>query len=108
MAVMAFEGERREPVLGGHVFGAAGPYEKVVGILRFAVDPERPVHRTITDLGVAPRNAAGRIEFWADAYVLKPIEGARGNRRLLLDVPNRGRKISLGMFNGTPGVPEPV
>src|SRR5262245_22793971 len=108
MAVTAFEVERREPVLGGHAFGKVGPYEKVVGVLRFAVDPERPAHRAITDLGAAPRSAAGRVEFWADAYVLKPIEGARGNRRLLLDVPNRGRKIALGMFNGTAGVPEPV
>src|SRR5512146_1550076 len=101
MAVMAFEVERRETVLGGQPFGRVGPYEKIVGILRFAVDPERPAHRAITDLGTAPLNAAGKIEFWADAYVLQPADGARGNGRLLLDVPNRGRKIALGMFNST-------
>jgi hypothetical protein len=107
MTVTAFEVERRETVLGGRPFGPVGPYERVVGIVRFAVDPERPAHRAITDLGTAPRNAAGKVEFWADAYILQPAEAARGNRRLLLDVPNRGRKIALGMFNGTLGVPEP-
>jgi hypothetical protein len=108
MAVTGFEIERRETVLGGQSFGNVGPYERVVGILRFAVDPERPAHRAIVDLGMVPRNAAGAVEFWADAYVLQPVAAARGNRRLLLDVPNRGRKIALGMFNGTAGVPEPV
>ena len=108
MAVTAFEVERRETVQGGQSFGDVGPYEKVVGILRFAVDPERPSHREIVDLGAAPRNAAGMVEFWADAYILQPVDAARGNRRLLLDVPNRGRKIALGMFNGTAWVPDPT
>jgi alpha/beta hydrolase family protein len=108
MAVTAFEVEQRKTVQGGQSFGDVGPYEKVAGILRFAVDPERKAHRAITDLGAAPRNAAGKVEFWADAYVLQPVEAARGNRRLLLDVPNRGRKIALGMFNGTAWVPDPT
>ncbi|MET0852645.1 MAG: alpha/beta hydrolase domain-containing protein, partial [Candidatus Rokuibacteriota bacterium] len=108
MAGTAFEIERRETVLDGRAFGAGGAYERVVGVLRFAVDPEDASHRLITDLATAPRNAAGKVEFWADAYVLQPVDAARGNRRLLLDVPNRGRKIALGMFNGTAGVPEPT
>ena len=108
MAGTAFEIERREIVLGGRAFGAGGAYERVVGVLRFAVDPGRASHGLITDLATAPRNAAGKVEFWADAYVLQPVDAARGNRRLLLDVPNRGRKIALGMFNGTAGVPEPT
>src|SRR5688572_24568325 len=107
MPVMALEIEKREPVLGGRSFGAAGAYEKVVGVLRFAADPDASVHAPITDLGQAPRNAQGRVEFWADFYMLRPVDAARGNRRLLVDVPNRGRKVALGMFNGTPGVPEP-
>ena len=107
MAVTTLEIEKRETVLDGRAFGAAGAYEKVAGILRFAVDPTLPVHRPITDLALPPRNAAGRVEFWADFYLLQPVDGARANRRLLLDVPNRGRKIALGMFNGTPWAPDP-
>jgi hypothetical protein len=107
MAVTTLEIGKREIVLDGKPFGAAGAYEKIAGVLRFAVDPGLPIHRTITDLGAAPRNAAGLVEFSADFYLLRPVDPARSNRRLLLDVPNRGRKIALGMFNGTPWAPDP-
>ena len=99
MSVVRLEIQRREPILHGAAFGAAGPYEKIAGVLHFAIDPSLPVHETIADIQLAPRNAQGRVEFSADFYLLRPIGG--GNRRLLLDVPNRGRKIALGMFNST-------
>lgn len=107
MAATALEIQRREVVLDGHAFGATGAYEKIAGILRFAVDPTHPANAAITDLALAPRNGAGRVEFWADFYLLQPVDPARGNRRLLLDVANRGRKVALGMFNSTPRVPDP-
>ncbi|MGH7276074.1 MAG: alpha/beta hydrolase domain-containing protein [Candidatus Rokuibacteriota bacterium] len=107
MAATALEIQRREVVLDGHAFGAAGAYEKIAGILRFAVDPTHAANAAITDLALAPRDGAGRVEFWADFYLLQPADRARGNRRLLLDVANRGRKVALGMFNSTPRVPDP-
>ncbi|MBI1734698.1 MAG: hypothetical protein HYR51_05930 [Candidatus Rokubacteria bacterium] len=108
MAVTALEISHRSVVLDGRPFGAAGAYEKIAGVLRFAVDPALPAHAAITDLGIAPRNAAGLVPWWADFYLLKPVDVRRGNRRLLLDVPNRGRKIALGLFNSTPRVPDPT
>jgi len=105
MAVVRLEVTRREPVLGGAAFGAGGPYEKIEGVLHFAVDPSAPVHEPIADLGRAPRNARGLVESSADFYLLRPLAG---NRRLLLDVPNRGRKIALGMFNSTPRSNDPT
>src|SRR5574342_462253 len=108
MAVTALEIAQRSLVLDGRPFGAAGAYEKVAGVLRFAVDPAHPANAPIADLALAPRNAAGRVESWADFYLLKPVDPARGNRRLLLDVPNRGRKVALGMFNSTPRVTDPT
>jgi len=106
MAVTRFEIDRREPVLGGAGFGAAGPYEKIIGTLHLAVDPSARVHESITDLALAPRNAQGHVECSADFALLRPLGG--GNRRLLLDVPNRGRKIALGMFNSTPRSNDPT
>ena len=106
-AVTDLEVHRREAVLGGKPFGSAGAYEKIAGIIRFSADPDHPLHRAITDFGLAPRNAAGRVEFSADFYVLKPVDMRKGNGRLLLDVANRGRKVALGMFNSTPRVPDP-
>jgi Alpha/beta hydrolase domain len=97
MAVVALEILRNEPILAGAPFGEAGAYEKLIGVIRFAVDPARPAHRVIADLDRAPRNARGLVETWADFYLLRPVSG--GNRRLLLDLPNRGRKMALALFN---------
>jgi hypothetical protein len=105
--VTGLEVHRREAVLGGKPFGSAGAYEKIAGTIRLSADPDHPLHRGITDLALAPRNAAGRVEFSADFYLLKPADLRKGNGRLLLDVGNRGRKVALGMFNSTPRVPDP-
>ncbi len=106
MAVVRLEVTRREPVLSGARFGTIGAYEKIEGVLHFAVDPTLPVHEPIADLGLAPRDARGLVESSADFYLLRPLDG--GRRRLLLDVPNRGRKIALGMFNSTPRSNDPI
>jgi hypothetical protein len=94
-------------VLGGEPFGAAGAYEKISGLIRFAHDPVHPRNRAITDLDRAPRNARGLVESWADFYLLRPVDPARARRCLLLDVPNRGRKVALGMFNSAVRTPDP-
>jgi len=107
VAVVALETQARSAVLDGRPFGAVGPYEKLEGTLRFAVDPAHPENQPITDLGLAPKNARGLVEASADFYLLRPVDPARGNRRLLLDVPNRGRKVALAMFNSAPRVPDP-
>ena len=102
MATTTFEIAQREPVLGGRPFGDAGAYEKIAGTLRFAVDPRHPHHADITDLDRAPRNATELVEFSADFYLLRPVEAARGNGALLLDVPNRGRKLAPQLFDDSP------
>jgi hypothetical protein len=98
---------KRETVLGGKPFGDAGAYEKVIGTLHFSADPSHPLHRQITDLDKVKTNADGRVEFSADFYVLKPVEAAKGKGKLLLDVPNRGRKAAIDLFNSAPRVPDP-
>jgi hypothetical protein len=75
------------------------------GVLHFAVDPDARAHEPIADLGLAPRNGRGFVESSADFYLLRPLAGSR---RLLLDVPNRGRKIALGMFNSAPRSNDPT
>ena len=104
--VTGLEITRREVVLGGKAFGDAGAYEKIIGTIRFAADPGHPLHRRITDIGLAPKNAEGRVEFSGDFYLLKPVDTAKANGRLLLDVANRGRKVAIDIFNSTPRVPD--
>jgi hypothetical protein len=110
MGVVRLEITRREPVLGGAPFkrvdGAGSAYEKLDGVLHFSADPAARANEPIVDLELAPRNARGLVEYSADFYLLRPLDGGRG--RLLLDVPNRGRKIALGMFNSTPRSNDPT
>src|SRR5689334_8785246 len=54
--------ERREVVLDGAAFGAAGPYEKLVGHVDIGLDPIAPVNDIVVDLKLAPRNARGEAE----------------------------------------------
>src|SRR6516225_2840366 len=89
----------RADVLGGKPFGDTGAYEKIIGKVFFSVDPEHPRNQGIVDLDKAPRDAAGRVAFSADLYVLAPKEAARGNGVALFDVLNRGRKNILRDFN---------
>src|SRR5947209_6796354 len=83
---------RREPFADGMAFGDTGPYEKLVGVAHFAVDPEHPRNKRIVDLSLAPRNAQGKVEFESDVYILAPKDSAKGNRAILYDVNNRGNK----------------
>ena len=97
--VVRIEVDTRADVAGGMAYGRTGPYEKLRGTLHFAVDPLAPANRTVTDLKLAPTNAAGRVEFRADFYLLKPKDIARGNGALLFEVSNRGGKGILPMLN---------
>lgn len=98
----------RTDVLGGKPFGDAGPYEKIVGKVFFAVDPNHPANKQIADIDKAPRDAAGRVLFSADLYALMPKDAARGNGAALLDVLNRGRKNMLVAFNRAPPRADPT
>ena len=84
--------ERREPVLGGRPFGLAGPYERLVGTVEFALDPSHPRNQAVVDLPLATRDARGEVVFSADFDLIKPVDYARGNGRVYYEVPNRGGK----------------
>ena len=80
MAVVRLEVTRREPVLGSAAFKAAGgagsAYEKVEGVLHLTADPAAKANEAIADLGLAPRNARGLVEYSADFYLLRPLDAA--------------------------------
>src|SRR5438105_5530361 len=84
----SLEIRQREPFADGMAFGQTGPYEVLTGVARFAVDPNHPRNRLIVDLPLAPRNAAGKVEFEADVFLLAPKDVSRGNGALLYDVNN--------------------
>src|SRR5438034_2818809 len=100
--------ERREVVLNGRAFGAAGPYEKLVGKVDFGFDPNLQRNDIIVDLKLAPRNARGEVEASADFFLLKPVDPGRGNGRLFYEVGNRGGKSILTTFQKAAGSPDPT
>lgn len=96
MAVERFEIVRREPYLGGRVFGNTGAYERIDAIAHYVIDPASSYNQHITDLALAER-ANGLVRFTGDVTLLIPTGG--GNRSLLLELPNRGNRVLDRMFN---------
>lgn len=82
-------------------------YEKISGTIHFAVDPRHPRNAVVVDLDKAPRTAAGRVEFSADLYIVQPKDPARGNGSVLVEVPNRGQRSAIRLFNRGGPSPDP-
>ena len=90
------------PAFEGRQFGSVGAYEKIVVRAHGEVDPQLAGNALITDINQAPRNARGRVEYSTDVVILKPLDLAKGNGRMLYDVVNRGRMVALDNFNDAP------
>ena len=104
MPVTKVEITSEQPFAVGQSFGDVGAYMQVDGKAHFAVNPLHPANETIADIGLAPRNEQGLVEFSADFRVLRPSDPGRGNGRLLLDVLNRGKALALRNINSAPDV----
>ena len=97
--VLKFDITERVPAFAGRSFGTTGPYERITARATIALDPADDRNATIADLALAPRSPQGRVEAVADVVILRPADPSRGNGALLLDVPNRGRKVAPQMFD---------
>ena len=97
----------QSPTFGGLTFGSAGQYEKLRGAAYGELDPSDPRNAVITDIGLAPVNARGMVEYSMDIFILKPIELNAGNHRLLFDFNNRG-SMRLGHLNDAPPTNDPT
>ena len=105
---IAIDIHERTGFADGHAFAEAGAYERLIGRARFTVDPDSPAQTVIIDLSKAPRNSDGLVEFAADLCILKPVNPARGNRRLFFDYGNRGNKRAVQYFNDAPICNDPT
>ncbi len=88
----------RTTMFDGASFGAVGAYEQIDGIALGEIDPKDPLNALIQDIALAPKNARGMVEYSTDISILKPINPLNGNRTLLYETVNRGRK-NLPFFN---------
>jgi hypothetical protein len=97
----------KDPSGSARTFGAVGAYEKLRGKAYGEVDPRDKRNAVITDIELAPRNARGNVEYSMDIYILKPVSLRDGNRKLFMEVNNRGGKL-FGAFNGSGGGNNPT
>ncbi|HWX60102.1 alpha/beta hydrolase domain-containing protein [Bradyrhizobium sp.] len=97
--VVRFDIVERVPAFAGRSFGDVGSYERITARATIALDPADDRNAIITDLALAPRTAEGKVEATADVVILRPADPAYGNGTLLLDVPNRGRKLAPQLFD---------
>ncbi len=100
--VVGIEIASRMPFAGGKTFGEVGAYEIISGKLKYSVDPTHAANKRIVDLSLAPTDSNGMVSFGGDFILLKPVTPERGNRRLILEVTNRGNLILLSYFNFAP------
>src|SRR5581483_8320873 len=103
--VRRFEITKRDVINRGKPFGDRGAYVHLVGKVFYELSPaqdgwseDRYGHTGIVDLHLAPRNAKGNVEFWADFEALTPEDPEKSNHTVLYDVNNRGNKLALSMF----------
>lgn len=97
--VVKFDILERVPAFAGRSFGEVGQYERITARATIALDPADDRNAVIADIAQAPRNAAGKIEATADVVILRPADPTHSNGTLLLEVPNRGRKLAPQLFD---------
>src|ERR1700730_2381610 len=94
---------KESPTFCGYSWAGGGQYEKIVGKAFREIDPQDPKNAVIVDLQLAPRNAKGLVEYSFDFYILKPMDLAKGNHKMLYEPPNRGRKTIAALNRGVGG-----
>src|SRR5438105_867223 len=102
MAITGITISAVEPFANNKPYGEAGPYVRVHGIARGALDPKASENVGIVDLDKAPRNAAGLVEYATDFFILRPAEPRQGSGILVYDVTNRGAKRILSLIDDVP------
>ena len=93
----------RTIAFGGYSFAGVGQFERIVGIAYGEVDPSDPKNAVIVDIGLAPTNATGKVEYAHNFYILKPLDLSKGNHKMMYEPPNRGGKTHGTLNRGAGG-----
>src|SRR5258708_7952331 len=83
------------PAFDGATFGPSGQYETLAGRAVGELDPNDPRNAIITDIKLAPRNAAGKVEYTISFFLVKPIDMTKASHLMWQDVPNRGGRVTI-------------
>jgi hypothetical protein len=91
------------PAFSGATFGNAGPYETIAGRAFGELDPNDAHNAIIQDISLAPLNANGKVEYTSTFFLVKPIDMSKSSRFMWHDVPNRGGRITISVFDRNNG-----
>lgn len=91
-ALTRFTVEKTTPMPGGYVL--------LEGRFFGELDPDSVRNALINDIKLAPRNAAGRVEYSATFAIAKPEDVSRSSGMLVYDVPNRGNGAAANIGDG--------
>ncbi len=97
MAVIDVEVRSQSPYANNESIGDYGTFERIDGVLHYAVDPNDVHNSNIVDIDLASKDPAGKVRFSGDFTLIAPTH--QTPRALLLEVPNRGNRLSFRMFN---------
>ena len=76
-------------------FGTAGPLKRIRGTAFGELDVADPRNDIIQDIRLAPKNAAGKVEYQASFQLTMPSDVTKMSGLMWHDVPNRGGRITL-------------
>src|SRR5437763_7707297 len=79
---------------------ASGEFETLNGRFYGELDPKDPHNTIITDIGSAPRNAQGMVEYSATFSMVKPLDMSKASGVLLYSVTNRGNGAAAASVYG--------
>ena len=79
----------------GQPFPEVGQFERLSGRAFGELDPHDRHNRIIQDIRLAPRNAAGNVEYVATFSLVKPIDLSKASGILMYRVVNRGNSTAL-------------
>jgi hypothetical protein len=80
--------------------GNLPPYERVSGKFYGELDPTDPKNALITDIGLAPRNARGKVEYVGTFSLMRPVDMSKASGVLFYSVVNRGNGAATASPEG--------
>ena len=89
--------ESRRIYADGRSFGDFGVFEILEGRVLYAVDPTDPRNAGVVDLGHALPDEDGYVRYSGDYTIVAPRDLPA--HKLLVDVPNRGRRLAFSILN---------
>src|SRR5262245_20510974 len=76
------------------------PYERISGKFYGELDPADPRNALITDITLATRNAAGKVEYVGTFSLMKPVDLSKASGVLIYSVVNRGGGTAVASPDG--------